>query len=138
MASRGKSRTQAGKAASKPILEWAASTIGLLILLGLATVLGWNAIYQHPVLPAVVIEAGRIAQSEHGYTVEFIASNAAGATAADVQVEGVLRRDDQIVEVAQSRLDYVPGSSVRRGGLFFTRDPRQHDLTLRALGYAEP
>lgn len=138
MAPRNKTRKQDKKADGKPALEWAASALGLLILIGLAAILSWDALQQTQALPAVAIERGRIMQSRHGYTVEFVARNDAGATASDVQVEGVLRRDGQVVEVAQSRIDYVPGSSARRGGLFFTRDPREHELTLRALGYAKP
>jgi uncharacterized protein (TIGR02588 family) len=138
MAPRNKTRKQDKKADGKPALEWAASALGLLILIGLAAILSWDALQQTQALPAVAIERGRIMQSRHGYTVEFVARNDAGATASDVQVEGVLRRDGQVVEVAQSRIDYVPGSSARRGGLFFTRDPSEHELTLRALGYAKP
>ena len=35
-------------------------------------------------------------------------------------------------------LDYLPPHSKRRGGLFFTRDPRQFELQARAFGYEEP
>jgi uncharacterized protein (TIGR02588 family) len=138
MASRNKSRKQNADATGKPALEWAASSLGLLILIALVAILSWDALQRSSTLPAVVIEKGRIMESSHGYTVEYIARNATGATAADVQVEGVLGRDGEVVETARSRIDYVPGSSVRRGGLFFTRNPREHELTLRALGYAEP
>jgi uncharacterized protein (TIGR02588 family) len=34
--------------------------------------------------------------------------------------------------------DYVPGHSVRQGGLFFTRDPRSGHLSVRARGYSAP
>jgi uncharacterized protein (TIGR02588 family) len=135
---RNKSRKGTAQAASKPVLEWVASISGLMIVAGLAAVLSWEGLKQTEALPAVLIEQGRIMESRHSYTVEFVARNITGVTASDVLVEGVLRRNGEIVETAQSRMDYVPGSSVRRGGLFFTRDPREHDLALRALGYSEP
>lgn len=138
MASRNKSRRQSAEAAGKPPLEWAASSLGLLILIGLVAILSWDALQRSSALPVVVIEKGRIMESSHGYTAEYVARNATGATAADVQVEGVLGNNGEIVETARSRIDYVPGNSIRRGGLFFTRNPREHELTLRALGYAEP
>lgn len=138
MAARSKSKEQKKQAAGKPVLEWAASILGLMILVCLAAILAWDGLQRTEALPAVAIDKGRIIESRHGYTVEFVARNLTGVTASDVQVEGVLRRDGQIVEAAQSRMDYVPGSSVRRGGLFFTRDPREYDLALRALGYSEP
>ena len=41
-------------------------------------------------------------------------------------------------ETSRVVFDYVPGHSVRQGGLFFTRDPRTGHLTLRARGYSAP
>jgi uncharacterized protein (TIGR02588 family) len=35
-------------------------------------------------------------------------------------------------------IDYVPSRSSRKAGLFFMRDPREFDLSLRALGYQSP
>jgi uncharacterized protein (TIGR02588 family) len=35
-------------------------------------------------------------------------------------------------------LDYSPPGSEKQAGLFFTRDPRQFQLQVRALGYVEP
>jgi uncharacterized protein (TIGR02588 family) len=44
----------------------------------------------------------------------------------------------RVIESSAAVLDYVPGESVRRGGLFFSTDPRVHRLTLRAHGYQQP
>jgi uncharacterized protein (TIGR02588 family) len=129
---------RSGKADSKPWLEWTASTVGLLIALALMSLLAWNAFHHDGRPPAVLIEVGRILQQPNGYTVEIQARNAGSSTAANVQVEGTLTRDGQHVETARARLDFVPAHSVRRGGLFFTNDPKRHDLQVRALGYAEP
>ena len=133
-----KSRKKGSKADAKPWLEWVASSLGLLIVLSVVALLGWDALNQDGAPPAVLIDRGRIAQHQAGYTVEITVRNAANATVAEVQIEGVLRRSGEIVETARTRIDYLPGSSVRRAGLFFTRDPREHEMTIRALGYAEP
>lgn len=126
------------KADAKPWLEWIASSFGLLVALTLVGVLGWDALRQDGALPAVRVETGTITRHAHGYTVEIRTSNATLATAADVEIEGVLSRDGRAVETARARLDFVPGSSIRRGGLFFANDPRAYELKVRALGYAQP
>ena len=40
--------------------------------------------------------------------------------------------------MSEAVLDYVPAGSDREGGLWFSRDPRAGQLTLRAKGYADP
>ena len=35
-------------------------------------------------------------------------------------------------------MDYLPPGSEREGGLFFSRDPRRHEVRLRAKGYVDP
>ena len=65
-------------------------------------------------------------------------SRTAAATAAAVQIEGELLDGERVIATSQVTLDYVPGNSERRGGLFFREDPEAHGLKVRALGYAEP
>ena len=67
-----------------------------------------------------------------GWVVEFEARNLSPVTAAQVTIEGRLADG----ETATATIDYVPGRSARRGGLFFSREPRGAEL--RALGYQDP
>ena len=121
-----------------PWLEWAASGLGLAIVVAVVALLGWNAIQDDGAPPAVHVESGRVSQRPGGFTLEIVAHNRSRATAAAVEIEGVLVQGGQPVETARITLDYVPGQSTRRGGLFFRQDPRALELQLRALGYAEP
>ena len=41
-------------------------------------------------------------------------------------------------ETSEATIDYLPARSEREGGLIFSRDPRGHELRLRAKGYAQP
>lgn len=76
---------------------------------------------------------------QSGYLVQFNAFNEGGSTAEGVVIEGKLRRGpDPAVETSHTTLDYLPSHSELKGGLFFTQDPRQFDLQLRALGYEVP
>jgi uncharacterized protein (TIGR02588 family) len=65
-------------------------------------------------------------------------NNQGGSTAAQIPVQGELRAPGGRDEMAEIVFDYVPDGSRRRGGLIFRADPRQGQLTVRALGYREP
>jgi uncharacterized protein (TIGR02588 family) len=124
---------------STPPLEWLASGIGLVLTLGMLGLIGWQA-YQgmEAPPPTISVAAERIVQTDNGFVVEVTARNRSPATAAAVESEGALKQGDQTVATSKAVLDYVPGNSERRGGLFFKEDPRPYQLELRPLGYAEP
>jgi uncharacterized protein (TIGR02588 family) len=121
-----------------PWLEWVASGVGLLLVLGLFGVIGWQAFNGATTPPALTVEIENVAPVEGGYRVLFRAHNSAGEAAAQVEVEGRVSGAGAEAETSRVVLDYVPGRSERHGGLFFTRDPRGGVLTVRATGFAEP
>ena len=122
-----------------PLLEWVASGIGLLLLLGLLAVIARQALSQEiGQLPVIEVTAGRVVATGSGFVVAIEASNQSGGTAAAVEIEGALKSDEATIETSSAVIDYVPGHSRRSGGLFFAQDPRLHRLELRALGYQAP
>ena len=128
-----------GREGGTPALEWIASGIGLVLTLGILASIGWEAVQgSGDAPPALEVSVERIIPSGHGYVVEILAHNRSSATAAAVEVEGELKEGGRTVATSSATLDYVPGESDRRAGLFFTDDPRAHQLEVRALGYAEP
>lgn len=129
---------QAGKPAQQvPWLEWLAAGIGLFLVLGIFGVIGWQALNGATVRPVITVTVENVTPVAGGYRVLFRAQNTAGEAAAQVEVEGKVSTDSG-EEVSQVVIDYVPGHSDRRGGLFFTRDPSSGTLTVRAIGFAEP
>ncbi|MGQ0559764.1 MAG: hypothetical protein ACT4OE_09300 [Sphingosinicella sp.] len=129
-------RSWAGKTS---VLEWAAALFGAAVLAAMIFVLGREALAGREDAPAaIVLSAERIHQLGSGHAVEVEARNAGGATAADVQLEGALMDGGEEVEKAAATLDYLPGQSRRRAVLYFTRDPADHRLELRATGYQQP
>lgn len=129
----------AGGARDKPLLEWSAALVGLIITLGLVGFIGWEALKapdERP--PAIEVAAERVSQVAGGHVVEIVAINRGPATAAAVQVEGILRGVAAEPVRSEMIFDYVPGHSRQRGGLFFREDPRLGQLELRAVGYARP
>jgi uncharacterized protein (TIGR02588 family) len=122
-----------------PLLEWIAGGIGTILTLALLGFLGWQAwTTPRDVPPEVTVRLEEVRPVGDGFVARIVAANGSPATAAALDVEGVLSRDGEEVERAQATLDYVPGHSEKRGGLFFAEDPRKGDLRLRALGYQEP
>ncbi|TNC71620.1 hypothetical protein [Rubellimicrobium roseum] len=121
-----------------PALEWIAAGVGAGLTLGLLAFLGWQAWLRTDEPPVIVVAEGAVTEAAEGFVVEVTAVNLAAATAAAVEIEGVLRRDGTAVETSRVTLDHVPGRSERRAGLYFAQDPRRYDLDLRALGFAEP
>ena len=60
------------------------------------------------------------------------------STAAEVRIEGELRKNGRVVATGGTMFSFVPPESEREGGLFFKRDPRELQLEVRAAGYTRP
>lgn len=121
------------KTAKVPALEWIASAAGLILLAAVLAMLAREAMSGATRdVPEIKVKAVRIVPAASGFVLEFSAANRSRATAAAVTVEGELPSG----ETASAVIDYVPGRSTRRGGLFFTENPRGAEL--RALGYQDP
>lgn len=119
--------------AKPPLFEWIASAIGLLLILGVMGVIARDAFNgSADMAPDIVVVAAGVRQTGAGYLLEFEARNLSPITAAQLTVEGKLPGG----ETSTATIDYVPGRSTRRGGLFFGVDPRGAEL--RALGYQNP
>jgi uncharacterized protein (TIGR02588 family) len=123
--------------ARTPWLEWVSSGVGLLLVLVVFGLIGWQAINDASEPPAIAVDVGNVTPVPGGFRVEFRARNTGGSAGAQVEIEGVLSGGGAD-EISRVVFDYVPGHSVRRGGLFFTHDPRIGHLSLRARGYSAP
>ncbi|MDQ3248692.1 MAG: TIGR02588 family protein [Chloroflexota bacterium] len=121
-----------------PLLEWLVAAIGLLLVASTLGFIVYQALQENSVPPEMTVAVETVVAQRSGYLVTFRALNAGETTAAAVTVEGELRQGDQSIELSTATLDYVPAHSGRNGGLFFTHDPQQFELKLRAIGYAEP
>lgn len=122
-----------------PLVEWVSAAIGLAITGAMFGFLALEARGQServpPLLNAVALG---LASGPGQYVVEFEVRNDSAATGAAVQVEGTLKEGGSAVETSTASLSYVPGHSVQRGGLVFTKDPRDYRLELRVTGYELP
>jgi uncharacterized protein (TIGR02588 family) len=115
--------------------------IGIGLLLGILGVLVYEA-FQPNQPPVLVITPERTVANAAGYLVQIHAANQGDEPAAEILVEGVLlpsgQPDGEPVETSELTLDFVPAQSQRRGGLFFTHNPAEYQLELRAKSYRVP
>ncbi|HYR10324.1 MAG TPA: TIGR02588 family protein [Longimicrobium sp.] len=118
--------------------EWVAAAVSTALVLGVVGYLLYDAVARPRTPPSLRVSADTVLQVDGLWLVEFRATNAGHETAAAVKIEGELMQADSSVESSEAVLDYVPGRSVRHGGLFFRHDPRAYRLELRAHGYQEP
>jgi uncharacterized protein (TIGR02588 family) len=118
------------------VWEWIAAAVSSAMVISMVVTLFLSGRReQTPPRFAVTIDA--IAASGPDFLVHFSIRNDGDRTAAQVIVEGELEREPS-PETSSVSFDYVPGGSVRRGGVLFRHDPRSGRLTLRALGFREP
>jgi uncharacterized protein (TIGR02588 family) len=117
--------------------EWVAGGVSALVVLGILAVLV-REIAQPGRPPDIRVTVDSVLPVSSGHLVRFTARNTGTEAGADVVVEGELRVGAAVVETSTASVDYLPGGAVRRGGLFFTRDPALGRLRLRALGYEAP
>ena len=110
-------------------LALVAATIGFML---------YKAIWGIQSPPDLTIQVGDISAQKDEFLVNFRVVNHGGATAEGVVVEGELTKEGLSLEKAQTTIEYLPAHSERKGGLFFSQNPRQGRLKLRALGYQQP
>lgn len=123
---------------SIPLLERIVGVIGFLMVAGIVIYLISQAIWGNHSPPTLLIEQTAITAVENGYLVQAKVTNQGGMTAANVIIEGELMQEDESIETSEASIDYIAAESNNHIGLFFTQDPAQYTLELRALGYQEP
>jgi uncharacterized protein (TIGR02588 family) len=121
-----------------PATEWLVAALGAVLVAGTIGCLVWLALGRDEAPPDLRVVAGAVHALEGGWLVEFRAINAGARAAAGLLVEGELAGPDGPLETSEATIDYLPPRSTREGGLIFRRDPRRHELRLRAKGYVDP
>jgi uncharacterized protein (TIGR02588 family) len=121
-----------------PWWMWGIALLGSALVAGSVAFMLYEAVAGDSSPPDVTLHVDATLQIRNGYLVKFRAVNEGGSTAEGLTIEGVLRNGTDILETSNTVLEYVPAHSERDGGLFFTSDPRQYQLQLRAKGYENP
>jgi len=121
-----------------PLAEWMAAGVGLVLTLAVLGYSVWEVVDTTEAPPALSVRALETHRAGGAWVVEIEVANASYATAADVEVSGVLERAGVAVEAHRATFTYVPGRGAARGGLVFRQDPASGALRLAAESYTEP
>lgn len=120
------------------VWEWIIAAAGLILVVGAIGLTFYRATTEDKTPPQIRINIDSIEPNGIGYLVKFTVKNTGNQTAAAVAIEGELKNETETVETSGATLTYSPANSERRGGMFFTKDPQQFQLQIRATGYEEP
>ena len=121
-----------------PIWEWIIAAVGLILVVGAIGTTLYRAVTEESTPPILEISVKAIVPTSNGYLVEFRVKNTGNQTAAALTIEGELKRGTESVETSTASLAYAPANSQREGGLFFTKNPNEFELNIRATGYEKP
>ena len=121
-----------------PLLEWLCALLGFALVFGTAAFIVYKGVTRGTSAPDIAVSVESVAQVHEGYRVTLRAVNRGDITAADVKIEGTLKKGGRAIETSEMTFQYLPSGSERRGGLFFKNDPRTAELTVTAKGYEEP
>jgi uncharacterized protein (TIGR02588 family) len=116
---------------------WLAA-VGMMLVLGSFAMLLRESLTGGRPVAEISVRVVEIVPSAQGFLVSLTIDNSGNGTAAALNVEGVLMRGGTNVETSLVTVDYVAAGSRRDAALFFSNDPRQGELTVRAKGYVEP
>ncbi|MCY7346126.1 MAG: hypothetical protein LH614_07870 [Pyrinomonadaceae bacterium] len=126
------------KSRKTPFWELVIAAAGLfLVVVATGTTL-YRAMTEETTPPQIKVSFASSEPSGDGYLVKFRVVNSGNQTAAAVTIEGELKNGTESVETSSATLTYAPANSERRGGLYFSKNPQQFDLQIRATGYEEP
>lgn len=123
---------------SPSVLEWIFAGIGLLVVICAVGFLIYRGATKGDAPPQVKIEVESVAQTGEHYTVSFRVSNTGDTTAAALTIEGELKTGEKSEETSDVTLTYLPAQSVRRGSLFFTKNPNEYEFKIRPKGFEKP
>ncbi|MDQ3088505.1 MAG: TIGR02588 family protein [Acidobacteriota bacterium] len=138
MAEEKEKKENRGRQKETPVWEWIIAAVGLILVVAALGTTLYRAVTEESTPPILEISVKAIVPTSNGYLVEFRVKNTGNQTAAALTIEGELKRGAESVETSTASLAYAPANSQREGGLFFTKNPNEFELNIRALGYEKP
>lgn len=121
-----------------PALEWLVAAIGFILVAGTIGFLIYTAATQADTPPKLSVKTDSVTALENGFLVKFSLYNDGENNAAEVVVEGKITEGGKDLETSSVTIDYSPSHSRREGALLFTKEPKEENFQIRALGYQKP
>lgn len=116
-------------------VEWVLGSLSALVVAGLAAFLVYEGVTRTGSDPVLTLHVERLLEEEGGHSVIVKVRNDGHATAADVQIAGIMAGDPLTRSVT---LDYAPAQSEREITLTFATPVRAEALDLQVLGFVDP
>lgn len=123
---------------SPPAWEWILAAVGVILVGAAIGSALYRGLTQENTPPQIEVAVAGIKSAAEGFVVEFEVRNTGTQTAAALGIEAQLLASGEPVETSTATLAYSPSNSIRRGGIYFTKDPKAFELKIRALGYESP
>jgi uncharacterized protein (TIGR02588 family) len=133
-----RSTKNANKSRAPMIAEWIAGAMGAVMVVGAIGYLIHAELDGRAATPDVEIMLGETSARADGYIVSFKAHNRSSFTAAKVAIRGELRASGEVIETAETELDYLPAYSSRGAGLYFQNDPSKGTVEVFPVSYTDP
>ncbi len=121
-----------------PVWEWIIAAVGLILVVAALGTTLYRAVTEESTPPILEISVEAIQPNANGYLVKFRVKNTGNQTASGLTIEGELKRGEESAETSSATLAYAPANSQREGGLFFSKNPNEYKLEIRAKGYEKP
>lgn len=141
MAEKSENKEKRERPKKTPVWEWIIAAVGLILVVAALGTTLYRAVIEESTPPILEISVEAIVPTANGYLVNFSVKNNGNQTAAGLTVEGELKTDAEgaeSVETISATLAYAPANSRREGGLFFSKNPNEYRLEIRAKGYEKP
>lgn len=120
------------------IYEWIIAALGCTLVFSSLVFMTYKAVTATGKPPDLIVTVQEIEEVKTGYLVKFKVKNNGEYAAAVAVIKGELKKGDKTEETSTTTVDYVPSYSTRSGGVFFTKNPKDFKVDLRATGYTEP
>lgn len=121
-----------------PFFELMVALLGAALVAGTIGFMIYKAAWGEQSPPDIVITVDSIQPVSNGYLVNFKTINNGGMTAQSLIIEAELSSNNESVETVEVTIDYLPSYSERKGGVFFTNNPRDFELKVRPRSYQRP
>ena len=123
----------------KNILEWIIFSLSLLLICGIFGYLIYQSVIYEPGSPDLVVTFKSDPSPNSPYRYHLSVENKGQETAEEVNIELVLEKDGQELEMATLQIPYAPKKSIREGWLNFSKNPATADtLYSRVVSYKKP
>lgn len=120
------------------IYEWVCAALGCILVFGSIAFMTYKAVVATDNPPDLSAQVKSVEKLTSGYLVKFEVKNNGEYTAAVAHIKGELKKGDKTEESSSTTVAYVPSYSTRSGGIFFTKNPQDYEVNIRATGYTEP